>query len=109
MVWPLTWVVIMGTLPGVLIGAMVRLTYLPDPKNFKLFTAAVLFYIGLRMVRDLLKNKDGRGSKNNNEKRFQKLIKSYRSRSNSTSIADETYLKATTCQRRSESVFSSAV
>ena len=96
MVWPLTWVVIMGTLPGVLIGAMVRVTYLPDPKNFKLFAAAVLLYIGLRMVRDLLKNKDGRGNKNNSEKRFQELIKSYRSRSNSMSIADETHLKATT-------------
>ena len=40
MVWPLTWVVIMGSLPGVLLGAMIRVAYLPDPKNFKLFAAA---------------------------------------------------------------------
>ena len=32
MVWPLTWIVIIGTLPGVLIGAIVRVQYLPDPK-----------------------------------------------------------------------------
>ena len=95
MVWPLTWVIIIGTLPGVLIGAVIRVKYLPDPKNFKLFAAAVLLYIGLRIVRDLLKTKDGRGSKNNSEKRFRELIKNYRSKSDSTSIAGETLLKAT--------------
>ena len=42
MVWPLTWVVIIGTLPGVLIGAFVRVTYLPDARDFKLFAACVL-------------------------------------------------------------------
>ncbi|HSR36042.1 MAG TPA: sulfite exporter TauE/SafE family protein, partial [Desulfurivibrionaceae bacterium] len=31
MVWPLTWIVIIGTLPGVLIGAIIRVRYLPDP------------------------------------------------------------------------------
>jgi len=36
MVWPLTWVVIIGTLPGVFIGAYVRVAYLPNPKNFNL-------------------------------------------------------------------------
>jgi hypothetical protein len=53
MVWPLTWIVIAGTLPGVLLGAIVRVKYLPDPTTFKLFAAAVLLYIGGRMVRDL--------------------------------------------------------
>ncbi|MEW6078182.1 MAG: sulfite exporter TauE/SafE family protein [Thermodesulfobacteriota bacterium] len=57
MVWPLTWIVILGTLPGVLIGAVVRVTWLPDPRHFKLFAAAVLLYIGIRMARDLLKRK----------------------------------------------------
>ena len=54
MVWPLTWVVIIATLPGVLIGAIVRVRYLPDPRSFKLFAAGVLLYIGVRMVVDLL-------------------------------------------------------
>ena len=30
MVWPLTWVVIVGTLPGVVLGAVIRVNYLPD-------------------------------------------------------------------------------
>ena len=57
MVWPLTWAVILGTLPGVLIGAFVRVTGLRDPRNFKLFAAAVIFYIAGKMVMDLLKQK----------------------------------------------------
>ena len=39
LVWPLTLAVIIGTLPGVFIGAIVRIGYLPDPRNFKLFAA----------------------------------------------------------------------
>ena len=31
MVWPLTWVVIAGTVPGVLVGVIVRVRYLPEP------------------------------------------------------------------------------
>jgi uncharacterized membrane protein YfcA len=58
MLWPLTWAVIIGTLPGVFIGAWVRIKYLPDPRNFKLFAGMVLFYIGLRLLLDVIKNKD---------------------------------------------------
>ena len=53
MAWPLTWVVIVGTLPGVFIGAFLRIKYLPDPKAFKLFAGVVLLYIGLRLAYDL--------------------------------------------------------
>jgi hypothetical protein len=52
MAWPLTWVVIVGTLPGVFIGAFLRIKYLPDPKAFKLFAGCVLLYIGLRLAYD---------------------------------------------------------
>jgi hypothetical protein len=55
MVWPLTIAVTVGTLPGVFIGAYARVVWLPDPKQFKLFVAAVLMYIGVRLVRDQLK------------------------------------------------------
>jgi hypothetical protein len=58
MVWPLTWVVVVGTLPGVLIGAVIRVSYLPDPRHFKVFAGLVLGYIGFRMIRDLLKQKE---------------------------------------------------
>jgi uncharacterized membrane protein YfcA len=55
MVWPLTIAVAVGTLPGVLIGAYARVVWLPDPRHVKLFAAAVLMYIGVRLIRDLLK------------------------------------------------------
>ena len=55
MVWPLTWAVIIGTLPGVLVGAVIRVKYLPDPVMFKRFAAVVLLYIGIRLLRDIFK------------------------------------------------------
>jgi uncharacterized membrane protein YfcA len=74
MVWPLTWIVIIGTLPGVLVGAIVRIRYLPDPKDFKLFVGCVLLYIGGRLLKDLIgkKKKEGRPS---TEERFQQQLK----------------------------------
>jgi uncharacterized membrane protein YfcA len=79
MVWPLTWIVIAGTLPGVFIGAIVRVAYLPDPRHFKLFAAGVLLYIGIRMVLDLVKKKTGHSSQSNSEKRFQETVRRQRS------------------------------
>jgi hypothetical protein len=74
MVWPLTWIVVFGTLPGVFIGAMARVLYLPDPRHFKLFAACVLLYIGLRMVADVLK-KSKNGAKKSSESRFQEMVR----------------------------------
>jgi uncharacterized membrane protein YfcA len=54
MAWPLTWVVITGTLPGVFIGYYLRVLFLPDPKTFKLFVGCVLLYIGIRIFKELL-------------------------------------------------------
>ena len=54
MAWPLTWVVVAGTLPGVFAGYYLRVLYLPDPRAFKLFVGLVLLYIGVRLVKDLL-------------------------------------------------------
>jgi uncharacterized membrane protein YfcA len=78
MVWPLTWVVIIGTLPGVFIGAFIRIVYLPNPRNFKLFAAAVLLYIGVRMIRDLVRKSRPGIDKTSSEKRFQERVRQYR-------------------------------
>jgi len=50
MAWPITWVVILGTLPGLWFGALIRVRWLPDPAHFKLFVGCVLLYIGLRLL-----------------------------------------------------------
>jgi len=78
MVWPLMWVVIIGTLPGVLIGAVVRIQYLPDPGNFKMFAGLVLLYIGLRLLRDVLKRRTTDKPQTSAEEQFQKLVRTYR-------------------------------
>lgn len=53
MVWPLAWTVVAGTLPGIFLGAFIRVRYLPDPRNFKLFVGCVLLYIGIRLAVDI--------------------------------------------------------
>ena len=53
MAWPLAWVIIAGTMPGLFIGVFIRVIYLPDPKNFKVFIGCVLFYIAIRLLYDL--------------------------------------------------------
>ena len=58
MAWPLAWMIILGTLPGIFIGAVIRILYLPDPKNFKFFAGCVLLYIGLRLVYSMIKRDD---------------------------------------------------
>ena len=70
MAWPLTWIVIAGTLPGVFIGYYLRVRYLPDPRVFKLFAGCVLLYIGFRLFKELVDSKRGRsaGTKTLDEK-----------------------------------------
>lgn len=80
MVWPLAWAVIIGTLPGVLIGAIVRVRWLPDTKNFKLFAAAVLLYIGARLLKDLVKKPAPGRDKKSAEKRFAELVAAHRNK-----------------------------
>ncbi len=93
MVWPLTWIVIAATLPGVFIGAVVRVAYLPDPTHFKLFAAGVLLYIGLKMILDLLKKNSN--TKANSEKRFQEMVKNSRTKTFETGVSGEGHFRAT--------------
>jgi uncharacterized membrane protein YfcA len=53
-VWPLAWVVILGALPGVFVGALLRVTYLSDPGAFKIFVGFVLLYLGTRLLYEVV-------------------------------------------------------
>ncbi len=55
MVWPLVWTIAVGTVPGLLLGVIIRVRYLPDPRMFKLFVGLVLLYIAGRLVFDIRK------------------------------------------------------
>ncbi|MEN8190267.1 MAG: sulfite exporter TauE/SafE family protein [Thermodesulfobacteriota bacterium] len=63
MIWPLTWLIIIGTLPGVFLGSLARIHLLPDPTIFKFFAGLVLLYIGTKLLLDLLTKKSKSGSK----------------------------------------------
>jgi hypothetical protein len=55
MLWPLTAVIVAGTVPGVIAGSIIRLTLLPDPRHFKLFVGCVLVFIGSRVAAKVLR------------------------------------------------------
>jgi len=76
MAWPLAWVIIAGTLPGVFIGAIFRIKYLPDPKNFKFFVGCVLLYIAIRLIYDLI------GKAGQKKKKTRELEEKFKERSN---------------------------
>lgn len=65
MVWSLVAAIIIGTLPGIFIGAVIRIKYLADPRAFKMFVALVLLYIGSRLVIDLLRKPAPKPNGNN--------------------------------------------
>jgi uncharacterized membrane protein YfcA len=50
MFWPLARLIVLGTLPGVVLGFYLRVLYLPDAARFKLFVGAVLLLLSLRLL-----------------------------------------------------------
>jgi uncharacterized membrane protein YfcA len=61
MVWPLAWATMIGTLPGIFIGAFIRIKLLPDPASFKPFAGLVLLYIAVRLVLDIARIRPASG------------------------------------------------
>jgi uncharacterized membrane protein YfcA len=53
-VWPLAWLVVLGTLPGVFIGAVLRVTLLSNANTFKIFVGLVLLYFGIRLLTETI-------------------------------------------------------
>jgi uncharacterized membrane protein YfcA len=61
-VWPLVWLVILGTLPGVFLGAVLRVTLLSNLNTFKVFVGLVLLYFGVRLLSETLEKITKRGN-----------------------------------------------
>lgn len=62
MVWPLVKVIAVGTVPGVVAGALARIYLLPDIRGFKLFAGIVLLLLGGRLGTALLAGRRPAGS-----------------------------------------------
>lgn len=57
---PLAKTAVLGSLPGVLLGALIRLEWLADAARFKLFAAAVLLLLAARLLFGLRRGKPSR-------------------------------------------------
>jgi len=83
MAWPLTWVVVVGTLPGVFLGSWVRIQYLPDPKAFKLFVGTVLLYLGVRLLFEFTGGSKNKKAQNKAlEKKFKDRVEEIKTETN---------------------------
>jgi uncharacterized membrane protein YfcA len=54
MIWPLFSALAMGTIPGTIIGVIIRINFLPDPKLFKIFVGFVLGYMAYRLIMGII-------------------------------------------------------
>jgi uncharacterized membrane protein YfcA len=88
MAWPLTWIVIAGTLPGVFIGYYLRILYLPDPGAFKLFVGFVLLYIGSRLLYEMTgKSETGKSKMKVLEQKFKLRTEELKKRQNARIVS----------------------
>jgi uncharacterized membrane protein YfcA len=65
MLWSLAMVTIAGTLPGIIIGALIRVYLFTNPQTFRLFVGLVLLYIGARLALTVIKKARGKGAPEN--------------------------------------------
>lgn len=48
--WPLFALLVAGTVPGLFLGYVIRVTFLPDPHHFRVFVGLVLGYMAVRLL-----------------------------------------------------------
>lgn len=67
MLFPLAVTILVGTIPGVLLGTIIRLEFLPDPFSFQIFAGFLILYIAIQLIRNILERKNEKTilSKNN--------------------------------------------
>ena len=76
MVWPIAAVTMIGTAPGLFVGAVIRIKYLPDPRSFKVFIGAVLLYLGVRLLYELTdRSRRSKAAQQDQDRRFQEKLK----------------------------------
>lgn len=61
MAWPIAWTTLVGTLPGIFIGAVIRIKYMPDARSAKFFVGLVLLWLGYRLLHEFALRLRGAG------------------------------------------------
>ncbi len=64
MAWPIALTTLVGTLPGIFIGALVRVKYMPDGRSAKFFVGVVLLWLGWRILGEWFRRVTGRSAAN---------------------------------------------
>jgi uncharacterized membrane protein YfcA len=64
MAWPLARLIILGTLPGVVLGFYLRTVYLPDVGRFKVFVGTILLFLAWRLLSEFAPWAKRRGGAN---------------------------------------------
>ena len=95
LIGPLVLVMALGTLPGVFLGAWIRVSLMPDPATFKVFAGLVMLWIGGRMLKNMLAGDKGKGGKGSSGSSCEVL--SFTRHELSFSFRDETY--SVNCKR----------
>ena len=62
MAWPIAGTTLLGTLPGIFIGALIRVKYMPDARSAKFFVGLVLLWLGWRILSEWYRRATGRGT-----------------------------------------------
>ncbi len=62
MAWPIAGTTLLGTLPGIFIGAFVRVKYMPDARSAKFFVGLVLLWLGWRILSEWYRRVSGRNA-----------------------------------------------
>ena len=88
MAWPLTWVVVVGTLPGVFLGAWIRMYFLKGEKSFKMFVGCVLLYLGIRLITEFTgKAKNQKAQNKALQQKFKEHMEKMKAESNNKMAA----------------------
>lgn len=92
MLLPLTLIVIAGTLPGVVIGAIARIHFFANPTNFKFFAGLVILYLGYRIFQETFLKKTSLKS-TEMEQKFAETVKSYKKSSETANLPKPKVIK----------------
>jgi hypothetical protein len=57
-VWKLSKVLILGLVPGIAVGTIIRIMILPEPSAFKIFAGLMLLVIAVQMIYNFINNKN---------------------------------------------------
>jgi hypothetical protein len=95
MVWTLAWTIVIASVPGIFLGVIVRVRWLPNPTTFKLFAAVILMYLAIRLILDIARKRPAAKVDSNASRQFDVVPRPLSLRAVSYNFNGEDYTVAT--------------